>query len=70
MEKIAIKPELDNTEITLDVGVFWKKDEQNSMCQFIARPISGVQLASAALPTLLQDYITEYWDSWRCREEP
>ena len=37
MEKIAIKPELDNTEITLDVGVFWKKDEQNSMCQFIAR---------------------------------
>ena len=37
VEKIEIEPELDNTEITLDGGVFWKKDEQNSMCQFIAR---------------------------------
>ena len=37
MEKFEIKPEVDNTEITDGGGVFWKKDEQNSMSQFIAR---------------------------------
>ena len=37
VEKIEIEPELDNTEVTDGGGVLWKKDEQNSMCQFIAR---------------------------------